>query len=176
MHQDYEWNFLLCERREVIWIKTRCFVGVYYKHSGQRISKVAEYNYLREKTIIPMLLNVYRKLSEQDRLNDEREYAISQGLWSSIHRAFYLEPSYWVKIAKLAQNICPQARPIQHIYYFPIFRNISPLVIQIVMFPKRYGFYLLNKLIANNYNELSILKNIYIKHVQRVLSLKKYFT
>lgn len=149
VHQDYEWNFLLCEKKELFWVKTRCIVGVYFKHSGIRISTSPEYNYLREKTIIPMLLNVYQNLLEQDRLNDNRKYAISQGLWSSIHRAFYLEPSYWMKIAKLAQDICPQARPIQPIYFFPIIRKINPLVIQLIMFPKRYIIHVLNKLIIN---------------------------
>ena len=90
---------------------------------------------------VPMILNAYERLKSEGRLNQERRRAVALGLWGCVQAAFFLKPSYWYRIAKLAQRIDPTARPEQTFYQLPVIKNIDPLAIQLFMMPKRLMFY-----------------------------------
>ena len=101
-----------------------------------------------------MLMRTYRQLLAKERLNETRRRAVAQGLWECIQAAFFLKPGYWSQIAEMAKNIDPKVRPIQEIYDFPFFRNLSPIFIQWLMLPKRLVFYHIRQW----------LKKFYLRH------------
>ena len=140
VRQDFEWLFDLCAAMELNWKKIDDVVGVWQHHWGNRISSSRKFNSIRRMTV-SMLLKTYETLKTARRLNQSRRRAISQGLWGCVQAAFFLEPRYWTRIAQVAVEIDPNARPVQAIYDYPIFRMINPLVIQYAMLPKRWAFH-----------------------------------
>lgn len=139
IHDDLEWQYSICAKSEVNWIKFQEIVGIWQQHLGQRISKSLSIQNSRE-VIVKLILNLYSQLKTNGRLTDERRRATSQGLWGCIHDAFPLEPKYWKNISNIAKSIDPDSRPHQRIYQYPFFRNLDPLTIQWLLFPKRYAF------------------------------------
>jgi glycosyltransferase involved in cell wall biosynthesis len=139
--QDVEWLLDLCAAMELRWKRTNDVAGVWHHHWGQRISSSQQFKEIRNKMTVPMLLKTYEILQREGRLNETRRQATSLGLWDFIHSAFFLEPAYWTRIARIAQRIYPTARPMHTIYRFPLFCHLNPLIIQWVMLPKRLIFH-----------------------------------
>jgi len=146
VRQDVEWLFDLCAAMELRWIKTDEIVGVWQHHWGQRVTSSKNFNRIRNKKTVPMLIRTYESLQKAGRLNEVRQRAIAMGLWNFIHGAFFLEPGFWIQIVRLAQQIDPVARPTQTFYNFPFVSHLSPLMIQWIMLPKRWAFHHIRQL------------------------------
>jgi len=140
VRQDVDWAFELCASQEWHWVKTKDIVGVWQHHWKKRISSSKKRNAI-EKLTVPMLIKTFKNLEKSGRLSKDRNKAIAFGLWGFIQSAFYLEPSYWTKVSKLAKNIDPEAKPIQPINTWPVFSCFDPLLIQWIMLPKRWVFH-----------------------------------
>jgi glycosyltransferase involved in cell wall biosynthesis len=140
VRQDVDWFFELCSSQEWHWKKTKDIVGVWQHHWNKRISSSKKRNEI-EKETVPMLIKAFKSLEKSGRLSKDRNRAISLGLWGFIQSAFYLEPSYWTKVSKLAKNIDPEAKPIKPVYQLPAFSRIDPLLIQWMILPKQWAFH-----------------------------------
>ncbi|EGV17449.1 glycosyltransferase family 2 protein [Thiocapsa marina] len=140
VRQDLEWLFDICSSRDLKWARTDTLVGVWRHHWGDRISSSKKFNDIRKLTI-PMLLKACSRLDHRGQLCYERKAAIAKGMWSCVHAAFFLEPSYWSGVARKTMIIAPMVRPEVAFYHFPVTRGIDPLVLQWVMLPKRWLFW-----------------------------------
>jgi len=146
LRQDVEWLFDLCAGTELRWEKTDAVVGVWQHHWGQRVTSSKNFTKIRNKMTVPMLIRTYETLKNQGRLTDERRRAIALGLWGFVHGAFFLEPGFWSRMARMAQQIDPGARPAQAFYNFPIICRFTPLMLQWLMLPKRWTFHYIRQL------------------------------
>jgi len=153
VRQDFKWLFDLCVSHELQWIKINDVVGVWQHHWGQQVSSSKSFNDIRKLTV-PMLMRAYDQLKTDGRLNDIRRTAITQGLWSCVHTAFFLEPHFWFKVACQVREIIPSARPAQALYNFPILRHINPMIIVWLMSPVKCFFYQIQQ----------VLKKLHIRH------------
>lgn len=138
--QDVDWLFDLCSSRELLWKKSDDIVGIWQHHWEDRISSSRKFNDTR-KLIVTMLMRTYERLQEDCRLNDARKHAIAQGLLGCVHSVFFLEPSYWCKVIKIARTIDPSARSVQKIYESSILRHLDFYLLQWFLLPKRWLFW-----------------------------------
>lgn len=140
VRQDVEWLLDLCAAAERRWQKTGDIVGVWQHHWNDRISSSTKYNDIRRHTV-RMLLRTCETLSSTGRFNDGRRRAAAEGLWGCAHSAFFLEPRYWSRVARQIRRIDATARPVLKIYDSLLLRSVDPLLIQWIMFPKRWLFH-----------------------------------
>jgi glycosyltransferase involved in cell wall biosynthesis len=140
VRQDFEWMFDICTSQKISWRKINDIVGVWQHHWKDRISSSKRYNDIRKITV-PMLIKAFENLEKSSLLTESRKKAIAAGLWGCVQSAFYLEPSYWTKVSKLAKNIDPESKPNQSINQWPVFSRLDPLFIQWIMLPKRWVFH-----------------------------------
>jgi len=153
VRQDFDWLFNLCVSSELSWIKINDVVGIWQHHWGQQVSSSKNFNEIRKLTV-PMLILAYNKLLAYGRLNNLRQKAISQGLWSCVHTAFFLEPIYWHRIAYMAREIDSTIRPAQALYSYPVLKHLNPLTIIWLILPVKWLIYLYRQ----------ILKKLHIRH------------
>lgn len=146
VRQDFEWLFDLSSSREIRWKKIADHVGAWKHHWGSRISSSSRYNDIRKLTI-PMLVHACNQLIDNGLMTDERRKAVASGIWGCVHAAFFLDPNHWRKVAGLARDICPNARPPQPIYNWPVLNKIDPILLQWIMFPKRRAFWHVRQLL-----------------------------
>lgn len=135
--QDQEWLYSLCASQELKWIRNCDIAGVWQHHSGKRISTSKKINDIN-KFIVMNLIQVYTELEYKNRLTFARKRAITEGLLSCVHSVFYIEPLYWINILKKANQLDPEARPIQPIYYYPVLKNLKVLTILWITLPKKW--------------------------------------
>jgi glycosyltransferase involved in cell wall biosynthesis len=147
VRQDVEWLLDLCASKKLKWHKMDTIVGVWQHHWGLRITSSKNFVRIRHKMTVPMLMRTYENLKRNNRLNPERQRAIALGLWGFVHGAFYLEPIFWSRIARLAQRIDPAARPTPAFYSYPIICRFPPLMLQWLMLPKRWAFHHMRQLL-----------------------------
>ncbi len=152
--QDLEFLYNLCAAKEIRWQKINRVVGVWYHHWNQRTSLALPHNDAR-KIVVPMLLCAYDQIRQSGRLNPERQNAIASNLWTLVHTAFFLEPKFWTDIGHYARTLDSSARPMQPLYTLPFIRCLDPLVLQRIIFPKRWVSYKLR----------TILNKLRIKHL-----------
>jgi glycosyltransferase involved in cell wall biosynthesis len=145
VRQDVEWLLDLCASAELRWNRIEDAVGIWQNHSAKRISSGMHLNEICKITV-PMVLRTYERLKTENRLTDSRRKAVAQGLWGFTHRAFFFEPLYWTKIARIAQKIHPKVRPIQAMYNSPVTKYLNPLFMQWLLFPKRRIFHRLGQI------------------------------
>lgn len=138
--QDVEWLFDLCASAEVSWQNSKEIVGVWQHHDGSRIS-CSQDTSTKQRLILPLIIRSYKLLQTSGRLSGERRKAVASGMWGCIHHAFFRDPLYWAKIARLAKSIDPDARPVQPMYNYFLMRQLDPLHVQWLMFPKRLFFH-----------------------------------
>jgi glycosyltransferase involved in cell wall biosynthesis len=153
VRQDVEWMIDLGTAKEIRWLKCDDIVGTWQHHWGGRISSSYKHDEIRRLTV-SMILKGYIDLTENGRMTHLRRRAVALGLWGCVQTAFFLDPKYWSKIARLAQAIDSNARPEPMLYHLPILKNLDPLTIQILMLPKRVLSFcsqqLLNRLRVNH--------------------------
>jgi len=140
VRQDVEWLLDLCAMSERRWKKTDDVVGVWQHHWKGRISSSVPFGDIRKHNV-QMLWRTSEILSSTGRLNDERRRAAAEGLWGCVHSVFFLEPRYWSQVARRIRRFDATARPALAIYDFPLLRSLDPLLIQWIMFPKRWLFH-----------------------------------
>lgn len=141
VRQDVEWLLDLCAAADLSWEKTGEVAGVWQHHWGQRVTSSKNFTKIRHKKTVPMLIRTFDRLKKEDRLNAERRRAIALGLWDFVHGAFFLDPVFWSRVVRRAQQIDPGARPTQAFYNYPIIRHLTPLMLQWMMLPKRWLFH-----------------------------------
>ena len=134
--QDYAWMMKLALSREWKWEHYYAPVGYWYQHPNQRISTMRTYTE-RQNKVIDIILNLYKFLEEQDRLNDCRRYAISVALWHLIHHSFPHQPLYFSDVAMKAINIHGGSRPEHPIFKSILLRKLHPLFSEWAMLPFR---------------------------------------
>jgi len=134
--EDIVWLLSLAESQEVSWLKGDEIVGVWYQHTGPRLSYTKAANE-PHKITAESILNAIEMLSRQGRINTGRKNAAAAGLWACIHKAFYFDPLYWHRVAMRALILDPDSHPDLNIYHSHLCNRLNPLLIEWLMLPKR---------------------------------------
>jgi len=135
--EDIAWLHTIAHQTELDWVRSDDVVGVWYQHKGERLS-YAYAAHEPNRITATSILDTIEKLQQQGRMNEQRWHAAVEGLWTCIHRGFYLQPLHWHKIAKIVLGIDPASKPHEALFSSFPFKYISPLIIEWLMLPKRY--------------------------------------
>ncbi|WP_163121559.1 glycosyltransferase family 2 protein [Acinetobacter portensis] len=146
--KDCKWNEAICNAEDLEWLHTvarkrprwiiydEC-VGYWYQHNDNNRLSYATVNQEATKVCAEQLMCTYKVHKNNEALSN-LESIVAYGLWKVIHKAFYLDPFYWTKIALFARKLDPKAVPEGRIFvYFPF-----PLFIEWLMIPKRLSNFL----------------------------------
>jgi hypothetical protein len=147
--QDYIWMLELASMREWKWVQIDKPAGVWFQHTGTRVSQES---FMRERHqfVIEKLLSLYKNLSEGNRLNANRSAAIANAIWHHAHLGFPYHPVYWTRVAKLAQSICPDARPPDSFYTSGFARKFDPVYAEWALLLPRIMSKAIKRLVSRN--------------------------
>ncbi len=134
--QDYCWMLDLAANREWSWSHFGLRVGVWYQHDSARVSSTSALRG-REHRVVDRLLGLFDKLTYESRMLAERRECLATSLWHYIHRGFPHRPIYWSRIAQMAEQISPGARPEVHMFRHGFFEGIDPLYAEWMLLPAR---------------------------------------
>ena len=138
--EDEDW--MRCILRSIIpsWIQSDTVVGIWYQHSGERLSAPVprpEFFLNRANSIMLTL----RSLESSGRLTDHLKNAAASGLWSAVHGGFYFSPFYWTGVSKIARHLDNRSRPRIPLFTF-LPKMIPPILVEWIILPKRLVSYL----------------------------------
>lgn len=147
--QDYAWMLELASVREWKWVHIDKPAGAWFQHPGMRVSQES---FMRERHqfVIKKLLDLYKNLSESNRLNANRSAAIANAIWHHAHLGFPYHPLYWTRIARSAQAIYPQARPPDPLYASKLMRAVNPLLLEWGLLLPRITFKTVRRFASRN--------------------------
>lgn len=144
--EDEEWMRKIVATREIRHTSSKEIVGVWFQHDLSRLSMpLPNDNYFRNKAT--SILETCEALKTAGRLTSHRKKAAAKGLWGAAHGGFYFSPVHWTKVAIIAKKYDPQSYPDDPL--FRVLKFISPLAIEWIMLPKRWGNYLSRRLLLN---------------------------
>lgn len=137
VQQDTAFAIELAANKELSLTKyTTRPIGVWYHHRGSRISttKGAQEHH---KNTAEILFFAISRLQTRGELNAFRHSAAIEGLWTCIHTAFFRDPSYWLGVARIAQQFAPGSRPNDPLYHIWPFSKINPVLLEFMVTPHR---------------------------------------
>lgn len=140
--QDYVWILQLAMLREWKWVDYPEEVGVWFHHGGDRVSSTSARQELAT-WVISAIFELYEVLLRDNRLNAPRKRAVAEAIWNFAHVHFPRFPLYSHAIAKRAMLIDPDAKPPITLLRHPLGAHISPLYLEWMMLPKRFGNHLM---------------------------------
>jgi hypothetical protein len=106
--QDLAWMCSLASLREWRWGQLEAPCGVWFQHSGPRVSSLRLGRHKSEKALAA-ILGMHKRLQAQGRLDGARAGAIARFLWAFVYSGFPFHPLHWHRIARIAAAINPQA-------------------------------------------------------------------
>lgn len=144
--KDCRWNENRCNAEDLEWLHSilRKFpkwkiynecVGIWYQHNDENRLSFVSINQDATKVCAEQLIKSYEFYKENNINIENLELHVAKGLWGVIHKAFYLSPVYWTKMALYALKLDPKSHPKDAIFQFFPF----PILIEWVMIPKRLG-------------------------------------
>ena len=143
--QDIQWNKNRCNAEDLEWLHevarmkpkwtvyNEC-VGFWYQHNDDLRLSYSSINQDATQVCAEQLLETFKVFK------DERQYVnlnkiVANGLWKVIHKAFYLNPLYWTKVALYAKSLDENSHPNETIFY----KLPYPILIEWLMIPKRFS-------------------------------------
>jgi glycosyltransferase involved in cell wall biosynthesis len=136
--EDVDWLHRVTRDGEHRWLPFNETVGVWYQHRDH--SRLSYTSINNEATVVSSesILKTLVMLDATNRLNSQRNVSAALGLWSCAHKAFYLSPIYWSKIAAKSMAIDPALVSRMPLYRKAAQLHLPPLAIDWLMIPKRY--------------------------------------
>jgi len=129
--QDICWFLDIAATDEIKWIKIDKPVGIWNRHTGNRISIRSSENG-RRKIVAERLWRVADKLRDTNRLTVARRAALADGIWEQIHSGLGFSPVYWWKMIFRVRKFCPKSKPSLRIYHFLPFH---PFIVETITAP-----------------------------------------
>lgn len=129
--EDLEWLHEVARKRPNWKVYGEC-VGYWYQHNDPLRLSYSAINQEATKLCADQLIKTYNEFKHDDSFSN-LDIIVANGLWKVIHKAFYLNPIYWTKIALFAKSLDKNSRPSDAIFnYFSY-----PILIEWIMTPKR---------------------------------------
>lgn len=123
--QDTDYNIKLACFKEISMASFKEPTGSWVHHAQKRISSNKGANSHNQK-VANILFESISYLESYGKLTRERKEAAVEGLWFCIHSAFFRNPKYWYRIARITQKISPSSRPNLPFYNNIIVSKIDP--------------------------------------------------
>ena len=134
--EDLEWLHEVARKKPKWTIYNEC-VGYWYQHNDDLRLSYSSINQDATRVCAEQVIktfNVFKNDFESLNLNK----IVANGLWKVIHKAFYLSPMYWTKIALYAKSLDSSSHPNESIFI----KLPYPILIEWIMIPKRIGNHL----------------------------------
>ena len=142
--EDIAWLLTVLTRRELRWIRSEDVVGVWYQHGGPRLT-YPHAAHEPNRVTAASLQDAVAALDARGVLDKGRTAAAAAGLWTCVHRAFYLRPWFWHRVAQRALALDRDVRPTSILFRRPAWRR-HPLLLEWLAFPGRLALYLATRL------------------------------
>ena len=133
--EDLEWLHEVARKKPKWTIYSEC-VGFWYQHNDDLRLSYSAINQDATRVCAEQLIKTFR-VYETDLKYQNLNQIIANGLWKVIHKAFYLSPVYWTRIAIYAKSLDAKSHPNEPLFYKLPF----PILIEWLMIPKRIGNY-----------------------------------
>jgi glycosyltransferase involved in cell wall biosynthesis len=135
--QDTHWTHTLCRQKEWRFCHVRLNVCAWVQHSSEQLS--LKYNASRHlKLQVEMLWETILTLEKAARLTGCRQNYAAKGMWDLVHAGFFLSPIYWSIILVRMRERFPETYPDIGLYRTQVGRKFNPLLVEILMLPKRW--------------------------------------
>ena len=141
--EDIAWLITVCCERNIKWIKSDDVVGIWYQHTGTRLS-LPHPAHEPNRVTAEAIFHTVEVLDRKGQMYEERKCAAAFGLWLCVHRGFYLHPLYWHRVAKRIYSLTHnKTYPPTFFFTLPFTTYLDPLIMQWLLLPLRsiiYGF------------------------------------
>ncbi len=133
--EDEDWMRRMLDKRVPNWITSEIVVGVWYQHSGPRLSPAVA-THLSFKYRALSIYSALERMKANGILRPEHKVAAARGIWSAIHGGFPFAPFYWTEASKLALELDPRSGPRDEFFYR--FSAIPAVILEWIILPKRW--------------------------------------
>jgi hypothetical protein len=134
--QDTHWMQSLIRMQDWTWVRIDDVVGRWMHHRGPRTSASSRLA-THMKVSAEFQLRSIEALAQQGRLHAARKQAAAAGMWKYIHAGFHFDPLYWTSVLMTTRRLFPNTFPAVGLYRSVFGRLIHPLVLELLMLPKR---------------------------------------
>lgn len=146
--EDLEWLHEVARKKPKWKIYNEC-VGYWFQHNDDLRLSYSSINQDATRVCSEQLIKTFNVFKTDEKYRHLNKI-VANGLWKVIHKAFYLSPVYWTKIALYAKSLDGKSHPNE-----PLFHKLPlPIFIEWLMIPKRLGNHfwrILKGKVQNNY-------------------------
>lgn len=144
--QDTSWTHNMVRVKSLKLTVLDHVVCSWVQHSSDQISKglgKSGHLQLQEK----YLWETIQCVENLAGMSEKRTTAAAKGMWSLIHAGFYLNPVFWYRVMRKVQLKFPDTYPDLNIYKGNYKKVIPPIVLELVVSPKRWLNYFYHRLL-----------------------------